>query len=198
MGITLSAQSAYFLWSLAFGAALGALYDIVRAARMVLRAGRIHLMISDILFFAVCGVLTSLFSLPFNKGDVRAFILFGEAAGFLAYRLTLGSVMGKVYAFSACVLRRFVQKIRKILEKIFNYLLKATAFLLYNVNVIIDSLHNKAAKKKKARRAAAVKAQAERRRHSVKGKEYEKKKRKKTADRGRYSASQKGRSAKRR
>ena len=137
MGISLSAQTAYFLWSLVMGAALGVLYDIVRAARMAVRAGRVHIIISDVLFFAVCGVLTSLFALPFNKGDVRGFILFGEAVGFLAYRLTVGTVMGKVYAFFARIFQSFVQKIRKFLEKIFKYLLKAMGILLYNVSVII-------------------------------------------------------------
>ena len=185
MGISLSAQTAYFLWSLVFGLALGALYDLVRAARMILRAGRVHVMISDVVFFTICGILTSLFSLPFNKGDVRAFILFGEAVGFLTYRLTLGSVMGKVYAFFARLLRSFVQKIRKILEKIFNYLLKAIAVLLYNVGVVIDKSRRKAQEKKRSHRAAAAKAKAKRRRRRAdKGRIYEKKKYKKTADRG--------------
>ena len=163
MEVSLSAQTAYFLWSLVLGLSLGLLYDAVRAVRMVVRAGRVHVIVSDIVFFAVCGVLTSLFALPFNKGGVRAFILFGEAVGFLAYRLTLGAVMGKVYAFFARMLRSFVQKIRKILEKFFNYLLKAIAVLLYNVGVVIDTSRKKAAQRKKLKRIAAQKAKAEKR-----------------------------------
>ena len=181
MGFPLSAQTAYFLWSLVFGAALGVLYDVVRAVRMALRAGKVHVMISDILFFAGCGVLTSLFALPFNKGDVRAFILFGEAVGFLAYRLTFGSIMGKVYAFSARILRSFVQKIRKILEFFFVFLLKAIAVLLYNVGVLIDKSRKTAAARKRKRRDAAAVSRA---RRSRKGKIYEQKKHKKTAYRG--------------
>lgn len=173
MGISLSAQTAYFLWSLVLGLALGMLYDLVRAARMVLRAGKVHVMISDIVFFAVCGVLTSLFALPFNKGDVRGFILFGETVGFLTYRLTVGTVMGKVYAFLARLLRSFVQKIRKIIEKIYNYLLKAIAFMVYNVSVEIDKLHRKAIERKK--RAAAVR----RKKRRYKEKQYEQKKHRK-------------------
>ena len=178
MGISLSAQTAYFLWSLVFGAALGAVYDLVRAARMLFRAKRIHVTVSDILFFAVCGVLTSLFALPFNKGDVRVFILFGEAVGFLAYRLTLGSVMGKVYAFFAKKIRSFVQKIRKFLQFFFDYLLKLMAFVLYNVSVIIDKLHTFAFEKKQKRRAEKVKRQS---RHYHKDNYHEQKRNKKTA-----------------
>ena len=187
MGISLSAQTAYFLWSLVLGAALGVLYDVIRAARMVLRAGKIHVLISDIIFFAVCGVITSLFALPFNKGNVRGFILFGEAVGFLSYRLTLGSVMGKVYAITACKLRGFVQKIRKILEKIFKYLLKAIVGLVYNVGVEIDKSRKKAAEKKQKKRAERRKAK---RRRSHKGTIYEQKTYKKAGNRGKKSARQ--------
>ena len=188
MEVSLSAQTAYFLWSLVLGLSLGLLYDAVRAVRMVVRAGRVHVIVSDIVFFAVCGVLTSLFALPFNKGGVRAFILFGEAVGFLAYRLTLGAVMGKVYAFFARMLRSFVQKIRKILEKFFNYLLKAIAVLLYNVGVVIDTSRKKAAQRKKLKRIAAQKAKAEKRgRPRYKGKVYEQKTRQETAYRGKNS-----------
>ena len=178
MGISLSAQTAYFLWSLVLGVALGMLYDVIRAMRMVLRAGKIHVLISDIVFFTACGVITSLFSLPFNKGDVRVFILFGEAVGFLAYRITLGSVMGKVYAFFAKKIRSFVQKIRKFLQIFFDYLLKLMAFVLYNVSVIIDKLHTFAFEKKQKRRAEKVKRQS---RQYHKDKYHEQKRNKKTA-----------------
>lgn len=193
MGISLSAQTAYFLWSLAMGAALGVLYDAVRAIRMTIRAKKAHIIVSDILFFAICGVLTALFALPFNKGDVRGFILFGEAVGFLAYRLTIGAVMGKVYAFAARLFQSFVQKIRKFIEKIFKYLLKAIGILLYNVGVVIDMSRKKAAQRKMKRRSAAARNRLKRReRVSHKGMLYEQKTHKKTAYRGRKSVRQHG------
>ena len=196
MELSLSAQTAYFLWSLVFGLALGILYDIVRAVRMVLRAGRVHVMISDIVFFAICGVLTSLFALPFNKGDVRGFIIFGEAVGFLTYRLTLGSVMGKMYAVLARVLRGFVQKIRNFLEKLFDFLLKAIARLVYNVSVVIDKSCKKAAQKRKKRRAA--RASVKRRKRQIqKEHHHEQKKYPKTKHHSRYSARSPRRGAKR-
>lgn len=191
MGISLSAQTAYFLWSLAMGAALAVLYDIVRAIRMAFCAGKVHIIVSDVLFFAVCGVLTSLFALPFNKGGVRGFILFGEAVGFVAYRFTIGAVMGKVYAISARIFQSFVQKTRKILEKIFKYLLKDMGILLYNVNVVIDKSRKKAQERKKRKRAAAArKRQIHRARQYHKGKIYEQKTYSKTADRGKKSVRQ--------
>ena len=144
-------------------------------------------MISLVLCLAFCA---SLFALPFNKGDVRGFILFGEAVGFLAYRLTIGAVMGKVYAFIARILRSFVQKIRKYFEKIFNYLLKAMGILLYNVNVVIDKSLKRAADNRKKWHTARRRAKHEQRRYSHKGKIYETKTHRKTAHRGKKSVTQ--------
>lgn len=79
---TLSEQTVYFFASVVFGAALSALYGLVRLIRVLVDRNFFDV-ISDILFFIAAGVLTSLFALPFNKGDVRGFIVLGEAIGFL-------------------------------------------------------------------------------------------------------------------
>ena len=144
MGFSLSDQTACFLWSIVFGMALAALYDLLRAVRMLTKARRTAVILTDILFFTLCGVLTSLFALPFNKGSVRAFIIFGEAAGFLSYRLTAGSIMGKFYSRAAVILRRFVQKIHRIIQVFFDLLLKMTSSIVYNVNVLIELSFRKA------------------------------------------------------
>ena len=176
MGLSLPGQTAYFLWSIALGLVLGAIYDLIRAVRMLIRARKLHVIISDIIFFAVCGVATSLFALPFNKGDVRAFIIFGEAAGFLIYRLTLGSIMGKFYSHIAVILRTIIQKIYKIIEKIFDLLLKVTSVLVYNIHEVIDKLIKRSTEIHKKHRA-------ERRKRKLadsridKGRIYEQKKR---------------------
>ena len=137
---SLSGQTVYFLASIALGALTAMIYDLVRAVRMLVRCSRIHVMISDVLFFFVCGILTTLFALPFNKGDVRAFILFGEAGGFLVYRLTLGSIFGKFYAAFARLLRRFIRNLCEKLKKFYDFLLKAIAFVLYNIVDLIDGI----------------------------------------------------------
>ena len=177
MRFSLSDQTAYFLWSLALGGVLAAAYDLLRAARMLLKSGKTAVLITDVLFFTVCGVVTSLFALPFNQGSVRSFIIFGEAVGFLCYRLTIGSIMGKVYAFIAGFLRKIIQKLHKIIEKTFDLLLKMTHVLVYNISVIIESLLKKAS----ARRSPKAKG---RRRSQRKDRKNGKKKRKKTRTKG--------------
>ena len=152
MWSTLSDQTVYFLWSIALGAALGVVYDLVRAVRMVSRARGAGLVISDILFFVLCGIVTSLFALPFNKGGVRGFVMLGEAAGFLCWRLLPGSIMGKIYSHLAGILRKFSQKTHKIFEKTFIFLLKLTGRLLYNIHVLIYRLKGLAARAVKQRK----------------------------------------------
>ena len=183
MWFTLSDQTTYFLFSLLMGAALAVVYDLVRAVRMTLKARSVHVMISDIVFFTLCGVATSLFALPFNKGDVRGFIIFGEAVGFLVYRLTLGSIMGKIYAHMARIFRKIVQKIYKFFENIFSLLLKITTLLLYNISVLIDRLHRNAIENRKHHRAEREKQKAARRRR--KDILYEKKRKQKTKHKSR-------------
>ena len=133
MWITLSDQTVYFLASIAFGAALAAVYDLLRALRMLLRSGWFAVLVMDILFFAACGAATSLFALPFNKGNVRGFIVFGEAVGFLAYRMTIGSIFGKIHLAITRLLRQFIRKIGEKLKRIYDFLLKAAGVLLYNI-----------------------------------------------------------------
>lgn len=159
--LSVSDQTVYFLCSIVLGLVLGALYDLLRAVRMLLRSRSVSVAVTDVVFFTVCGVITSLFALPFNKGDVRAFIVFGEAVGFVSYRLTLGSIMGKFYSHLALFLRTFLQKIYKISEKFFDLLLKVICVLVYNIHEVVDKSLSKStsviknhSSANKARRAA--------------------------------------------
>lgn len=152
--LSVSEQTVYFLCSIVLGLVLGALYDLLRVVRMLVRARGISVAVTDVVFFTVCGAITALFALPFNKGDVRAFIIFGEAVGFLSYRLTLGSVMGKFYSHLARLLRTFLQKIYKISEKIFDLLLKVISILVYNIHEVVDKSLNKSASVIKKHRSA--------------------------------------------
>ena len=162
MGLSLSAQGAYFLWSLALGLVMGAAYDFLRALRMLFKLRRIAVTVTDILFFALCGFATSIMALPFNKGEVRVFVIAGEAAAFLLYRFTIGSIMGKIYTPLTSFLRKTIQKVHKIIEKTYDLLLKMTHGLVYNVGVIIDRLYHCAIGRLKIYRSAKVKAGADR------------------------------------
>lgn len=142
MGFSLADQTVYFLYSLLFGVMLSALYDVVRIFRFMGFTKLWQIILTDILYFFVCAVLTVLFALPFNKGSVRYFVLFGEAVGFIVYRFTLGEKMAVVYCFIIRLVRKLAQKSLKYLLIFSNKVLKANRFVVYNVGVIIHKVQN--------------------------------------------------------
>ncbi|MBQ7965151.1 MAG: spore cortex biosynthesis protein YabQ, partial [Ruminococcus sp.] len=83
MEFSLATQTVYFLYSILFGIILSAVYDVVRVIRFMGFTKLWQIILSDVVYFFVCAVLTFLFSLPFNNGSVRYFVLFGEAVGFI-------------------------------------------------------------------------------------------------------------------
>ncbi len=148
MEFSLATQTVYFLFSILFGIILSAVYDVVRVMRFMGFTKLWQIILSDVLYFFICAVLTFLFSLPFNNGSVRYFVIFGEAVGFILYRFTLGEVMAKVYCFLIRIIRRIFKKSLEILIFFSNKLLKANRFVVYNVGVIIHKVQNIVFKRK--------------------------------------------------
>lgn len=148
MEFSLATQTVYFLYSILFGIILSAVYDVVRVIRFMGFTKLWQIILSDVVYFFVCAVLTFLFSLPFNNGSVRYFVLFGEAVGFILYRFTLGEVMAKVYCFLIRIISRIFKKSLEILIFFSNKLLKANRFVVYNVGVIIHKVQNIVFKRK--------------------------------------------------
>ena len=145
---TLSQQTVYFLASIAFGAALAVLYGVIRLFRYAVHSRTLPVILSDIFFFIAAGVLTSLFSLPFNKGEVRGFIIVGELIGFLTIHLTLGSLCARASEAFMMSLGKFGRKISKIVKKLFEKVLKFMHFILYNISELIGRIRRKVSDKK--------------------------------------------------
>ncbi len=142
MEFSLADQTIYFLFSLLFGAALSILYDCVRILRISGFNKLWQIVLSDVLYFSLCGFLTVLFALPFNNGGVRYFVVFGEAVGFIVYRFTLGELMGKVYTFLITIFSKILKKTLKYVLVFLNKLLKAYRIVVYNVCVVINKIQN--------------------------------------------------------
>lgn len=149
MTFSLADQTVYFLCSLLFGVIISALYDAVRILRFVGFNRLWQIILTDIVYFFVCAVLTVLFALPFNKGSVRYFVIFGEAIGFILYRYTLGEWLTVVYTFVIRALRLIYKKSLKIITLFSNKVLKVNRFVVYNVGVILYKTQNIVFKKKR-------------------------------------------------
>lgn len=162
--LSIAEQTRSFLFSLGFGFIMGFLYDIVRIIRICISAKKASFIISDILYSVILCISTFLFLLTVNEGEVRFYLILGEAAGFGVWYFSLGvllySVSGKIIAFlkrAARAVFRAVSfpfrwifgKIGKLFNKIFkksrkksknlknksNFLLKVNKLLLYNLNI---------------------------------------------------------------
>lgn len=142
MEFPLAAQTVYFLYSLLFGVILSVMYDFVRIMRFCSINRKWQIILSDIVYFIICSFLTVLFALPFNKGGVRGFVLFGESLGFLTYRFTIGQVLAPFYCTLIGFFTKIMQKSCKILRLFFNKLLKACILVVYNISVKIHKVQN--------------------------------------------------------
>ena len=149
MEFSLADQTIYFLYSLLFGVILSALYDVVVVIRMLSNNRALKLILLDVLYMSLCAVLTVLFAMPFNKGEVRYFVLFGEMIGFIVYRLTLGGLSKKIYSIIIRVISVIIEKSLKISGFFLHKLLKANHFVVYNVRVILYKAQNIVLKKKR-------------------------------------------------
>ena len=104
LGYDIEKQLWLLLYSLILGAALGAVFDILRISRTFLSVKTENRVIKnmsdtvifavslveDILFFTLSAVTLVLFCFQANSGRARGFILFGVAVGFSLYMQTAG------------------------------------------------------------------------------------------------------------
>lgn len=91
-GLSITEQALAFLYSLLLGALLCAIYDVFRMLRISFGGKAIAVFIEDIIFSIVALVLTFVFVIAFNNGELRFFILIGELFGFTAYYFTVGKL----------------------------------------------------------------------------------------------------------
>lgn len=107
MGISLSGQSGLLLTACLLGFVLGAVYDIFRIFRVVVRSGCLVVIVQDILFWLLCAAVTFVFLLIQNDGKIRALVIIFEALGAALYYYTVGAlVLRKVKESERRVKRR--------------------------------------------------------------------------------------------
>lgn len=99
MGFTNAEQLWEAFLSGGMGFLLGAYYDVFRIWRKILHSSAVAVFFQDCCFFATSAVALFLFSLAMTDGVVRVYVLAGAAAGFVAYRHTVGNVLLRTVSF---------------------------------------------------------------------------------------------------
>lgn len=106
-------QWSTFFYSILLGGGLCLIYDLFRLDRMVCRRSTVTVFFEDIAFWLIAAFSTFCFLLIGTNGQIRAFVLFGIAIGFIIIRLTLT----RLTDFLILPLRKLSRKIRAIYLK---------------------------------------------------------------------------------
>ena len=110
MDLSNAQQTAVLLWSLLFGAGLGAAYDLLRAWRVFVPCGTVVLFFQDLIWFFFAGIASFVFIFEVNDGTVRLFILLAFFTGGLVWRTTAGQLFLRLCTY---LKRRFFSGTRK-------------------------------------------------------------------------------------
>ena len=103
----LSFQVFGFVFSIAAGFLLGAVYDVLRIWRVFLHTQRRAVVFQDFFYMIFCAFFSFLPALPLGGGSVRIYLLAGEAAGWLAYYFTVGQVTARLFRWLSGLLYRY-------------------------------------------------------------------------------------------
>ena len=109
-----------FLWSLVLGVVMCLAYDVVRAFHKVSVKGFFEVMLLDLLFWGTWSLITFSFLLLRCKGEVRAYVLFGQALGFVITRISVSKLFYHIFTLILKVFRRIFEflgsNVRKAIE----------------------------------------------------------------------------------
>lgn len=108
MDAAISGQVLIFFQSIVLGVIIGVFYEIFRIIRMAHENGRILIFFEDIIFFSVSSVVTFLFILTVNQGQIRFYIILGEIIGLTTYFLTMGVVVNKIFKLIIKMLKKIL------------------------------------------------------------------------------------------
>lgn len=125
-GVPILAQTTSFLYAMALGAVLSVVYDVFRIIRVAFGGRRTAVFVEDLIFSLVALVLTFVFVISFNNGELRFFVLIGEFFGFVICHYTIGRIIigfsrmiiNGIKWFLNLVFTPFIKLFKKILPKI--------------------------------------------------------------------------------
>lgn len=88
-----SVELGLFFSAAALGAVLGAVFDIFRVLRIIIRHNGAAVFVEDLLFMLFSGFWFFVFSMTAARGQLRAFLLLAVLLGAALYLLTVGAVV---------------------------------------------------------------------------------------------------------
>ncbi|MCH5203006.1 MAG: spore cortex biosynthesis protein YabQ [Oscillospiraceae bacterium] len=140
MGLYQTFHPVVFLWSLLWGVMIYAVYDILRAVRYINKNKMWVSVTADIFFMVISALFVFTFSLAYNFGETRIYMIFGMILSFLFLKLTVGRFTTLFICKIFSVFSKFVRKMFLIFKKVTTKVLKLFALLVYNLGKIRKKL----------------------------------------------------------
>ena len=129
MGISVPEQLWTFLYSIAYGVALGVFYDLFRVLRLIFIPSSVSAFIQDVLFWIISGIVTFMYMFSFNDGMIRFYMLCVVFLGWILYYFTLG---GWIYAF----LKKVIGTLKRWICRFFWYLFWPIRWLMQKIRPV--------------------------------------------------------------
>ncbi len=133
MGLYQTFHPIVFLFSLLWGVYIYLVYELLHFVRIVFNERKAVTLICDILFMIISAIFMFIFSLAYNFGQLRIYMLLGALISFIILKITLGRLtvvlFKKIYSIFSIILKKII----KIFQKLTNKLLKLRSFLVYNL-----------------------------------------------------------------
>lgn len=129
-----------FLFSLVLGAVLSLFYDMIRATRVAGLNSTAAVFIGDILFWLICAVAVFIFLVGVTNGEIRGYVLFSAAIGFIVYRVTAGRLLFRLLCLLIGLLRRAAGKISAFADKLYSEIERFAAALFKRVRRVVSNV----------------------------------------------------------
>lgn len=101
-----STNNSAFLFSFVLGAILGVFYDALIIKRHFFGGGKIILLIDDLLYTHLSGIIIVLTILKTNSGIIRWFELVSCIGGFLVYKITISKFILKFFFWLSRIIKK--------------------------------------------------------------------------------------------
>lgn len=137
-------ETAVFLLSVAHGALLAFLYDLLRAVRRTFRHGGAAVAAEDFLFWLTAGFLTFCLAFFRTDGVIRGYVAVGIILGAILYHFTLSQVILTVFSWIFRGIRTIISGILTIVGRPFK---KICLFLKKRIEFTLKSRYNESKKR---------------------------------------------------
>lgn len=129
-----------FQISILIGFLLGAFYDVFRIYRTVFGPEKRAVFFQDLFYMVCAAFLTFFLAVGVNYGEVRFYILAGEAVGWCLYYLTVGMVTYQVFRFVSHILRKYLfAPLRRYFTKISGWFGGKIKILCKNMKIAVQN-----------------------------------------------------------